>query len=235
MFKNKIGLILILVILGISTIIFVYANKNNEEKITQSTEMSNEKKSSENLEELSVEELTEIRDKEIDKNLEGLKKLEYTKDEIQERKKNILDPNCNFGLINFINNKYKNLTEKDKLIREINLVKYIDSTDEIMDAEGEYFFVTNQEYQISEYLLKNGRSGEFTSYENMKFAIQNVEDLCKYVDFDCYEIVDMFNPYNSEKLSEDQKKSLNEEWKKVYSNKNLDPKLKKEIKRIIKE
>ncbi|WP_434799474.1 hypothetical protein [Terrisporobacter vanillatitrophus] len=235
MFKNKIGLILILVILGISTIIFVYANKNNEEKITQSTEMSNEKKSSENLEELSVEELTEIRDKEIDKNLEGLKKLEYTKDEIQERKKNILDPNCNSGLINFINNKYKNLVEKDKLIREINLVKYIDSTDEIMDAEGEYFFVTDQEYQISEYLLKNGRTTEITSYENMKFLIQNIEDLSKYIDYENSELLVTLNPYNSENLSNDQKKSLNEEWKKVYSNKNLDPKLKKEIKRIIKE
>ena len=146
-----------------------------------------------------------------------------------------MDPNCNSGLINFINNKYKNLSEKDKLIKEINLVKYIDSTDEIMDAEGEYFVVTDQEYQISEYLLKNGRDSELMSYENMKFAIQNIEDLCKYVNFDCYEIVDMFNPYNSETLSEDQKKSLNEEWKKVYSNKNLDPKLKKEIKRTIRE
>ena len=121
------------------------------------------------------------------------------------------------------------------MIREIELVRYVNSDNDVIDPSGEYFYANNQFYQINNYILKNGRSGEFTSYENMKFAIQNVEDLCKYVDFDCYEIVDMFNPYNSEKLSEDQKKSLNEEWKKVYSNKNLDPKLKKEIKRTIRE
>ena len=101
------------------------------------------------------------------------------------------------------------------MIREIELVRYLNSSNDVMDPSGEYFYANNQFYQINNYILKNGRSGEFTSYENMKFAIQNVEDLCKYVDFDCYEIVDMFNPYNSEKLSEDHKKSLNEEWKKV--------------------
>jgi len=222
MIKNKkVSLIVfILIICAILSAVFIFRNNDNK---------------SQKLEDLNINQLTKIRDNEIDKNLEGFKEFDVKDETIKERKESILDPDCDFGLVGFVNGNYKDLTEKEKLIREIELVRYIDSTDEIMDAEGEYFLVTDQEYQISEYLLKNGRDSELMSYENMKFAIQNIEDICKYVNFDCYEIVDMFNPYNSETLSEDQKKSLNEEWKKVYSNKNLDPKLKKEIKRTIRE
>lgn len=222
MIKNKkVSLIVfILIICAILSAVFIFRNNDNK---------------SQKLEDLNINQLTKIRDNEIDKNLEGFKEFDVKDETIKQRKESILDPDCDFGLVGFVNGNYKDLTEKEKLIREIELVRYIDSTDEIMDAEGEYFLVTDQEYQISEYLLKNGRDSELMSYENMKFAIQNIEDICKYVNFDCYEIVDMFNPYNSETLSEDQKKSLNEEWKKVYSNKNLDPKLKKEIKRTIRE
>ncbi|UPA29199.1 hypothetical protein L0P85_11345 [Terrisporobacter glycolicus] len=222
MIKNKkVSLIVfILIICAILSAVFIFRNNDNK---------------SQKLEDLNINQLTKIRDNEIDKNLEGFKEFDVKDETIKQRKESILDPDCDFGLVGFVNGNYKDLTEKEKLIREIELVRYIDSTDEIMDAEGEYFLVTDQEYQISEYLLKNGRDSELMSYENMKFAIQNIEDLCKYVNFDCYEIVDMFNPYNSETLSEDQKKSLNEEWKKVYSNKNLDSKLKKEIKRTIRE
>lgn len=222
MIKNKkVSLIVfILIICAILSAVFIFRNSDNK---------------SQKLEDLNINQLTEIRDKEIDKNLEGLKKLDFTDEEIKERKESILDPDWDSGLVGFVNSNYKDLTEKEKLIREIELVRYVNSDNDVIDPSGEYFYANNQFYQINNYILKNGRSGEFTSYENMKFAIQNVEDLCKYVDFDCYEIVDMFNPYNSEKLSNDQKKSLNEEWKKVYSNKNLDPKLKKEIKRTIRE
>ncbi|UPA29196.1 hypothetical protein L0P85_11330 [Terrisporobacter glycolicus] len=222
MIKNKkVSLIVfILIICAILSAVFIFRNSDNK---------------SQKLEDLNINQLTEIRDKEIDKNLVQLKKLDFTDEEIKERKESILDPDWDFGLVGFVNGNYKDLTEKEKLIREIELVRYINSNNDVMDASGEYFEVINQNIQLRNYLSKNGRDGEFMSYENMKFVIQNIEDLCKYVDFDSNEIVDSFNPYNSEKLSNDQKKSLNEEWKKVYSNKNLDPKLKKEIKRIIKE
>ncbi|UEL47183.1 hypothetical protein [Terrisporobacter hibernicus] len=222
MIKNKkVSLIVfILIICAILSAVFIFRNSDNKSK---------------KLEDLNINQLTEIRDKEIDKNLEQLKKLDFTDEEIKERKESILDPDWDFGLVGFVNGNYKDLTEKEKLIREIELVRYINSNNDVMDASGEYFNVINQNIQLRNYLSQNGRDGEFMSYENMKFVIQNIEDLCKYVDFDSNEIVDSFNPYNSETLSEDQKKSLNEEWEKVYSNKNLDPKLKKEIKRIIRE
>lgn len=224
MIKNKkVSLIVFIVILcTMLSAALIYKNINNDNK-------------SQKLEDLNINQLTKIRDNEIDKNLEQLKKLDFTDEEIKKRKESILDSDWDFGLVGFVNGNYKDLTEKDKLIKEIELVRYVNSGNNIMDPSGEYFNVINQNIQLRNYLSQNGRHGEFMSYENMKFVIQNIEDLCKYVDFDSNEIVDSFNPYNSEKLSEDQKKSLNEEWKKVYSNKNLDPKLKKEIKRIIRE
>ena len=222
MIKNKkVSLIVfILIICAILSAVFIFRNSDNK---------------SQKLEDLNINQLTKIRDNEIDKYLEGFKEFDVKDETIKQRKESILDPDCDFGLVGFVNGNYKDLTEKEKLIREIELVRYLNSSNDVMDPSGEYFEVINQNYQLRNYLLKNGRDGEFMSYENMKFVIRNIEDLCKYVDFDSNEIVDSFNPYNSEKLSEDQKKSLNEEWKKVYSNKNLDPKLKKEIKRIIKE
>ncbi|MCC3866789.1 hypothetical protein [Terrisporobacter mayombei] len=238
MFKKKIGLILILATLGISTIVFVFANKNDNEKITKSPEVSNEKKSEKkspkNLEDLSIKELTEIRDNEIDKNLEKLKELDIDDDTIKERKHYILDPDWDFGLVGHINLRYKDLTEKDKLIREIQLVRYVNDSNETMDASGAYFKATNEDYQISSYLSKHGRSGSFVSYDNMRFLIQHIDELCKYIDFESYEMVDILNPDHSESFSNDQKKSLNEEWKKVYSKENLNPKLKNQIKSIIK-
>ena len=224
MIKNKkVSLIVFIVILcTMLSAVLIYKNRNNDNK-------------SQKLEDLNINQLTKIRDNEIDKNLEQLKKLDSTDEEIKERKDSILDPNWDLGLVGFVNGNYEDLTEKEKLIKEIDIARHINSVKGTMYPSGEYFEIMNQNYQLRNYLSKNGRDGEFMSYENMKFIIQNIEDLCKYIDFDSNEIVDSFNPYNSESLSEDQKKSLNEEWKKVYSNKNLDPKLKKEIKRIIKE
>ena len=200
-----------------------------EDKESKNHETLNENK---NLEDLSIKELTEVRDNEIDKNLEGLEKLEYTKDEIQERKKNILDPNCNFGLINFINNKYKNLTEKDKLIREINLVKYIDSTDEIMDAEGEYFIVTDQEYQISEYLLKNEKSSDLSSYKNLEFLIENIQDVSDNVNYNGDVVVEIVNPLIKKSISDSQKDTLIDELKEVSKSNSTDEEIKNEIQNI---
>ncbi|HBI93986.1 MAG TPA: hypothetical protein DDY58_17045 [Terrisporobacter glycolicus] len=222
MIKNKkVSLIVfILIIFAILSAVFIFRNSDNK---------------SQKLEDLNINQLTKIRDNEIDKNLEQLKEFDVKDETIKQRKESILNPDWDFGLVGFVNGNYKDLTEKEKLIREIELVRYLNSSNDVMDPSGEYFEVINQNYQLRNYLLKNGRDGEFMSYENMKFVIQNIDDLCKYVDFDSNEIVLDYNPYISETLSEDQKKSLNEEWKKVYSNKNLDPKLKKEIKRIIKE
>ena len=238
MFKNKIGLILILATLGISTLVFVFANKNEEDEITKSPEVSNEKKSEnkspENLEDLSIKELTKIRDNEIDKNLEELKELQYTKDEIKEYKNHILDPDCVSGLVGFMNREYKDLTKKDKLKKEVEIVRYINSINDRMDPSGAYFDAMNEDYQINNYFLKHGTSWESMSYENIKFVIQNIDDICKYIDYDSYYVVLDFNPYYLEGLSKDEKKSLNEEWKKVYSKENLDPKLKNQIKSVIK-
>ncbi|MCC3868042.1 hypothetical protein [Terrisporobacter mayombei] len=120
------------------------------------------------------------------------------------------------------------------MIKQIKLVKHANSNKDIMYPAGEYYAVLNENYQVRAYLLKNGKSRDLISYENLKFLINNIEDLSKYIDYDTERLVYYLNPYYTENLSKEQKSSLIDEWKKVYSSYNLNPKLKKEIKKTIK-
>ncbi|MCC3868041.1 hypothetical protein [Terrisporobacter mayombei] len=67
---------------------------------------------SQDLKDLKIQELTEIRDKEIDDNLELLKEYGATENELKERKHEIL--NFDLGLVGFVDNNYKDFTEKIK-------------------------------------------------------------------------------------------------------------------------
>lgn len=138
--------------------------------------------------------------------------------------------NFEFGLIAFVNKNYSNLTEKEKLIRQINIVEYENSINDIMDPSGDFFKVTNQSYQINEFVLKNGKNYKEWSYEYVEFLIKHLEDLCNYVDFDAKEIIEIVDPSIKPDLSENQKKSLNNELIKMYSSNTLSSNTKEEIK-----
>ncbi|WP_227453307.1 hypothetical protein [Clostridioides sp. ES-S-0108-01] len=129
----------------------------------------NEEMVSKNLEDLSIEQLIDIRDKAIDKNLEGLKEL--GENIVRERKDSIL--NFEFGLVSFVNKNYNNLTEKEKLIRQINIVEYENSINDIMDPSGSFFELANQSYEVNEFILKNGKNYKEWSYEYVEFLINH--------------------------------------------------------------
>lgn len=59
----------------------------------------------------------------------------------------------------------------------------------------------NEDYQLRNYLLKNDKSGDVVSYENMKFLIENIEDLCKYIDYDREQLAQTINPNGIESFS----------------------------------
>lgn len=209
-----------LVIVGAIFIsVFIFINKSTSNKPRD-------------LKDLNIQELTEIRDKEIDNNLELLKEYGATENELKERKDEILT--FDLGLVGFVDNNYKDFTEKDKMIKQIKLVKHANSNKDVMYPADEYYAVLNENYQVRAYLLKNGKSRDLISYENLKFLINNIEDLSKYIDYNTERLVDYLNPYYTENLSKEQKSSLIDEWKKVYSSDDLNPKLKKEIKKTIK-
>ncbi|RRG82711.1 hypothetical protein EGM01_18655, partial [Clostridioides difficile] len=199
--KKNISSIIMTMILSLSTTVFVFADENTNVK-GQDVTKYNEEMVSKNLEDLSIEQLIDIRDKAIDKNLEGLRK--FGEDSVKERKDSIL--NFEFGLVAFVNKNYSNLTEKEKLIRQINIVEYENSINDIMDPSGDFFKVTNQSYQINEFVLKNGKNYKEWSYEYVEFLIEHLEDLCNFVDFDAKYVIEMVDPSIKPDLSDNQKK-----------------------------
>ncbi|EGT3847926.1 amidase domain-containing protein [Clostridioides difficile] len=222
--KKNISSIIMTMILSLSTTVFVFADENTNVKGQDITKY-NEEMVSKNLEDLSIEQLIDIRDKAIDKNLEGLRK--FGEDSVKERKDSIL--NFEFGLVAFVNKNYSNLTEKEKLIRQINIVEYENSINDIMDPSGDFFKVTNQSYQINEFVLKNGKNYKEWSYEYVEFLIEHLEDLCNFVDFDAKYVIEMLDPSIKPDLSDNQKKSLNNELIKMYSSNTLSTNIKDEI------
>ncbi|MBH7164438.1 hypothetical protein I5989_15100 [Clostridioides difficile] len=223
--KKNVSLIILVIILSLLTAIFVFNNKNTNNKSKEVTK-NNEEIVPKNLEGLSIEQLIEIRDKAIDKNLEGLR--EFGEDSVKKRKDSIL--NFEFGLVAFVNKNYSNLTEKEKLIRQINIVNYENSINDIMDPSGSFFELANQNYQVNEFLLKNRKDYKEWSYEGLDFLIDHLEELCKFVDFDVKDVIDIIDPTIKTDLSEEQKKSLNDKLKKISSSDTLSEEVKKEIK-----
>ncbi|MDB3082949.1 hypothetical protein C4097_00030 [Clostridioides difficile] len=223
--KKNISLIILVIVLSLFTAIFVFNNRNTNDKSKEITK-NNEEIVPKDLEDLSIEQLTEIRDKAIDKNLEGLR--EFGEDSVKQRKDSIL--NFEFGLVAFVNKNYSNLTEKEKLIRQINIVNYENSINDIMDPSGLFFELANQSYQVNEFMLKNGKSYKEWSYEGLDFLIDHLEELCKFVDFDIKDVIDIIDPTIKTDLSKEQKKSLNDKLKKMSSSDTLSEEIKKEIK-----
>ncbi|MDK2562388.1 hypothetical protein QOZ84_02415 [Romboutsia sedimentorum] len=204
--KKKIISISLMIILIVLVSLLVVFNKSTNSNVKQ-TAVNNENSKSENLEDLSIQQLTILRDNDIDKNLEDLSNT------FQNRKDGIL--NSDLGLVAFFNKNYKNLTEKEKLIKQIKLIEYLNSINEIMDSAGDYFNVVNKDYELSEYLLENGRDSDTTSYENLKFLINNLEDVSNSIDYDVVDILESINPSIKTSLSKNQKASLDNELKKI--------------------
>ncbi|ENZ9564455.1 TPA: hypothetical protein ACKOO2_002767 [Clostridioides difficile] len=65
--KKNVSLIILVIILSLLTAIFIFNNKNTNNKLKEVTK-NNEEIVPKNLEGLSIEQLIEIRDKAIDKN-----------------------------------------------------------------------------------------------------------------------------------------------------------------------
>ncbi|HBG7288319.1 hypothetical protein [Clostridioides difficile] len=223
--KKNVSLIVLVIVLSLFTAIFVFNNRNTNDK-SKEIAKNNEEIVPKNLEALSIEQLTKIRDKAIDKNLEGLR--EFGEDSVKQRKDSIL--NFEFGLVAFVNKNYSNLTEKEKLIRQINIVNYENSINDIMDPSGSFFELANQSYEINEFMLKNKKNYKEWSYEYIEFLIDYLDELCKFVDFDIKDVIDIIDPTIKTDLSEEQKKSLNDKLKKVSSSDTLSEDIKKEIK-----
>lgn len=212
-----------LIVLSLIIIPLLFLKKNNNEDLQNINQ-------SKDLENLSAQQLIEKRNQCIDKNIAPLKKLDFSEQDLIDRKNEILT--SEWGLVSFFNKNYSKLTEKEKLIKQIKLVEYINSKGEMIDPAGEYFNVVNASYQIDEYLLKNGKIPDIKSYENLKYLINNLEGLSNFVDFNIKDVMANIDSSIQMNLSQEQKVNLSKELKKIYSDKNTSQKIKNNIKEL---
>ena len=88
----------------------------------------------------------------------------------------------------------------------------------------------NEDYQISEYLIKHGKTYEISTQENLEFLIENIEDVVDYVDFDAKTVVEIIDPtIKGSFISNDEIRYLNKRLKEKSFEKDLDNTIKKDI------
>ena len=179
---------------------------------------------------LSIEELTKLRDKALDEN------LSMSSYDMSNRKEGILDPNWDFGLVGFLNNNYSELTEKENLIKQIQLIEYSTLYKDVLDPSGEVFRMLNEDYQISEYLIEHGKTYEISTQENLEFLIENIEDVVKYVDFDAKTVVEIIDPTIKDSfITNEEIKDLNVQLEQKALNEDLDNTIKDDIQSFVDE
>ena len=229
MIKKITALILSLSLSLCSTAAFSFTDNKDIKEDTLYENMMKQKKSTIiELEDLSIKELTKLRDKALDEN------LSMSSYDMSYRKEGILDPNWDFGLVGFLNNNYGELTEKENLIKQIQLIEYATLYKDVLDPSGEVFKVLNEDYQISEYLIKHGKTYEISTQENLEFLIENIEDVVDYVDFDAKTVVEIIDPtIKGSFISNDEIRDLNKQLKEKSFEKDLDNTIKKDIQSFV--
>ena len=186
------------------------------------------------IEKLNVSQLIEFRDKSIDDNVKLLKNFGASEQELIDRKEEVLK--SEWGLVSFVDKNYNNLTEKEKLIKQIRLVEYLNSKEDIMYPAGIYFECSNEIYQIDQYLIKKGKDpAYFNSYEGLKFLIDNLQDLCDFIDYSTENLINRISPSIKTYLSVEQKSSLNNLLKEIASDNNINKEIKDAINKLQEE
>lgn len=229
--KKITALILSLSLSLCSTATFSFAdNKDMKENTLYEYIMYQKQRPIIKLADLSIEELTKLRDKALDEN------LNMSSYDMSDRKEGILDPNWDFGLVGFLNNNYSELTEKENLIKQIQLIEYATLYKDVLDPSGEVFRMLNEDYQISEYLIEHGKTYEISTQENLEFLIENIEDVVEYVDFDAKTVVEIIDPTIKDSfITNEEIKDLNEQLEQKALNEDLDNTIKDDIQSFVDE
>lgn len=232
MLNKKVNIIIFITfIFLLIALLFVFINNNfntnnkNDDNKKNVNVIENSESSSMNLEDLNIDQLIKTRDKLIDKNLKDVSDPQHIKNAILT---------SDWGLVVYIDKTYSNLTEKEKLIKQIKIIEYLNSINDRMDPSGSFFEGANEMYQISQYLIQKGKDPiYFNSYESLKFLIDNLQDVCNFVDYDAENVVYSIDPSIKPNLSEEQKTSLNKDLKNIYLKGNLNERVKKAIKELL--
>ncbi len=166
------------------SLIFVGCNpSSNKDNYTHTWDY--ETKEYENM---SVSDLVKLRDKLIDDNFKGLEKSDYEQQKIQ------FLGNDNYQLVGFINCLYSDVSEKNNLIKQIKIMKYLDSINYFINSGGEFMNQTNINYQLNEFFTINklwSKENKEKQYFNPDILVDNFEKIYEYTDLNKYMVFNL--------------------------------------------
>ncbi|CEH34700.1 hypothetical protein [Romboutsia lituseburensis] len=170
---------------------------------------------------MNVSDLISLRDKLIDDELKGLSKSDY-----EQQKKEILGNN-NYQLVGFVNCLYTAMPEKDKLIKQIKLIKYLDSLDSGIDPAGEFIYQTNMNYQLNEFFTINNLWTEENKEKQCfdpTILVDNFEKIYEYTDLNKYLVFELirssYGDYTGKSISLEKEIFLLNELKNINDKKS---------------
>ena len=94
------------------------------------------------------------------------------------------------GLVSYVNKKYPNLSDTDKLKKQVSILEYLNRTRTKVDFSGEFLNVVFKEAQLSDYLIKNHKNGDISNKNNIEILATNFDDLSNKSDYNRKELID---------------------------------------------
>lgn len=94
------------------------------------------------------------------------------------------------GLVSYVNKKYPNLSDTDKLKKQVSVLEYLNRTGTQVDFSGEFLNVVFKEAQLSDYLINNNKNGDISNKNNIETLATNFDDLSNKSDYNRKELID---------------------------------------------
>lgn len=175
----------IIVLISISILLISSGCNSSNNKVKYNHTWDYETKEYKNM---NVSDLITLRDKLIDDELKGLSKSDYN-----QQKKEILGDDI-YQLVGFVNCLYTDMSEKDNLIKQIKLIKYIDSLDYGINPCGEFIYQTNINYQSNEFFTINNlwtKENKEKQCFDPTILVDNFEKIYEYTDLNKYLVFEL--------------------------------------------
>lgn len=219
--KKYLFLIIAIVVLIVCSLKIVNNSKESTPKKNSSnvsTKTVNDKNSNltfdtSEFEKLNKDDLIRKRDKLIDENLSIDKSV--SEEENKRTKKNLL-LNDSWTLVGYVEYKYPNLDDREKLMKQINLIQFANFLGHRMDPSGQYFMILDENSQYDDFLKFKKRedlrdiSSTSTVKEKMKYLAKNIDELSSFVDIPKENIIENFTNYYQDENSSLSEKEKNE-------------------------
>ncbi|WP_270942386.1 hypothetical protein [Romboutsia lituseburensis] len=208
----------IIVLINISILLISSGCNSSNNKVKYNHTWDYETKEYKNM---NVSDLITLRDKLIDAELKGLPKSDY-----EQQKKEILG-NENYQLVGFSNCFYTHMSKKDKLIKQIKLIKYVDSLDYGINPCGEFIYQTNMNYQLNEFFIINNlwtKENKEKQCFDPDVLVDNFEKIYEYTDLDKYNVFDFvhssYNYYSDKSITLEKESILLNKFKNIKDKKS---------------